>query len=671
MSTTVTIDLELVSGAFKKALSDSSKQVKEFGAVTQDSFKKSTGAWDVFAGTLATTGVSKALSIVQDMASQLFQTFIVDGVKAAAEQEESINKLNNALALSGSYSLEASNDLQKFASQLQATTKFSDDSVLSASALITSLSNLSGEGLKKATESAADLSTVLGIDLQSAAQLVGKAMSGEVGSLSRYGIKVKEGATAAETASNALDALQKKFGGSAQGAVNTFSGAIILMNNAFGEVQETIGNIIVQNPVLVGLFKDLSQVLTELSVPTSENTNLFKEMVGQGIILVIDSIQALITITEAFWKIGSLAFNGLKVSILSFAIAASQALSLVGLSSDETTNKLQQSWNEAAASINDSLANKSGLAQFNDRLSDVRRNAETALESMKTNSDVAASSVKNNQDAMITSSQETDQKLLELREQKAISDEEWRLAQEAQSLQLRDAKFAQLVTDLGLEQAIRRQAEMNILTDKTNANKLILQTDIDTNKKRLDDYKKLNEAKKAEDEKTLTNFASITSSLGQIASLGGKKYFQITKALNLASAISSGIAAVQAAMAAPPGPPFNSFSVAATGIAAAANVARAASVQAPNFAQGGIVPGSSYVGDKVRANVNSGEMILNKQQQSNLFEIARNGNSSSSSTDYLLVELIRTVRGAQVIQIDGKEIINVVRDGLSSGRSFS
>ena len=42
----------------------------------------------------------------------------------------------------------------------------------------------------------------------------------------------------------------------------------------------------------------------------------------------------------------------------------------------------------------------------------------------------------------------------------------------------------------------------------------------------------------------------------------------------------------------------------------------------PSFATGGIVPGNSYSGDRVQANVNSGEMILNTQQQANLWKMA-------------------------------------------------
>jgi hypothetical protein len=43
------------------------------------------------------------------------------------------------------------------------------------------------------------------------------------------------------------------------------------------------------------------------------------------------------------------------------------------------------------------------------------------------------------------------------------------------------------------------------------------------------------------------------------------------------------------------------------------------------FAEGGIVGGTSYSGDKLFAMVNSGEMILNKRQQGNLANMLGGG----------------------------------------------
>jgi hypothetical protein len=69
----------------------------------------------------------------------------------------------------------------------------------------------------------------------------------------------------------------------------------------------------------------------------------------------------------------------------------------------------------------------------------------------------------------------------------------------------------------------------------------------------------------------------------------------------------------------------------------AANIANAVStIKGAKFADGGIVGGSSFSGDKVPVQVNSGEMILNREQQANLFEVANKG-QVNSGIDYDLL----------------------------------
>lgn len=68
----------------------------------------------------------------------------------------------------------------------------------------------------------------------------------------------------------------------------------------------------------------------------------------------------------------------------------------------------------------------------------------------------------------------------------------------------------------------------------------------------------------------------------------------------------------------------------------------------PAFANGGIVGGNSYIGDKVLARVNSGEMILNQKQQKNLFSMLNNGSVNG---------------GGQVkFKIEGKELVGVLKN---------
>ena len=61
--------------------------------------------------------------------------------------------------------------------------------------------------------------------------------------------------------------------------------------------------------------------------------------------------------------------------------------------------------------------------------------------------------------------------------------------------------------------------------------------------------------------------------------------------------------------------------------AAQMGVAIANKPKAPSFAEGGIVPGTSWSGDNVQANVNSGEMILTRAQQADLWKRLNSGQS--------------------------------------------
>ena len=83
----------------------------------------------------------------------------------------------------------------------------------------------------------------------------------------------------------------------------------------------------------------------------------------------------------------------------------------------------------------------------------------------------------------------------------------------------------------------------------------------------------------------------------------------------------SGAAASQAAI--PGAGPVLAVAAIAAIIAAIASAVSSSSKM--KFANGGIVGGSSFTGDRITAQVNSGEMILNRAQQANLFRLANGG----------------------------------------------
>lgn len=74
--------------------------------------------------------------------------------------------------------------------------------------------------------------------------------------------------------------------------------------------------------------------------------------------------------------------------------------------------------------------------------------------------------------------------------------------------------------------------------------------------------------------------------------------------------------------------------VASLGAVVASAISAASKPNIQRFANGGIVGGSSFTGDRVSAQVNSGEMILNKTQQARLFKIANGGGTEGNNVTF-------------------------------------
>lgn len=157
---------------------------------------------------------------------------------------------------------------------------------------------------------------------------------------------------------------------------------------------------------------------------------------------------------------------------------------------------------------------------------------------------------------------------------------------------------------------------------------------------------------------SLEGIASIMGSITNLTSEGAGAW--ISYATNVMTAAAQAIPAIKAitnaqAQQAVTGAAASAAAIPVVGwITAAAAVASviAAMTSVPKFAGGGIVPGSSFYGDHVPALVNSGEMILNRSQQSNLFSMLQ-GTGRRSSEVIVSGELI--ARGRDLVAVINKQ----------------
>ena len=227
-------------------------------------------------------------------------------IAASARQQDAVNNLNASLSRIGEFSQQTSQDLQEFASALQQTTKFGDEATLEQLAFAQSLGATADQS-KDIVAAAADLSAALNIDFNSAVRNVGRTLGGFAGELGEVIPELRNLSREQLQAGAAVDLLASKFAGAAAAQVNTFEGRLTQLGNAFGDFQESVGNIITQSPALTAVIGAIGDLFAQLS-------GRLNQFAGSGDVLrplilrLIDIAQVLNEfITPAFASIGRVA----------------------------------------------------------------------------------------------------------------------------------------------------------------------------------------------------------------------------------------------------------------------------------------------------------------------------------------------------------------------------
>ncbi len=705
MSQTVLEELIVQLGAdtkvLKSAMADGAKIVADASSKMQKSvddlakgseqgFSVLQGAAATAAGFLVGEGVLGAFNAVKEAAHKLFEVFVVEGIAAAQQQQDALNKLNSALASSGEYSSKSSKEFQEFAHQMQATTRFADEQVMANAALIQSLGNLSEKGLEKATLAAANLAAGLGIDLHTASELVGKAAAGEIGTFSRYGLVIQEGATHAQTFANALEVLNGRFAGRAAADVDTFSGRFTQLKNTFNDLQETFGNAVVENVAVTNTFAALSKIIEEFNSDTGGSGQALREMVAQGIIVAIQALQGLASGLDAVIRILNIAETAVATPFKILATEVEAATQAAQGNFGQAWETIKGGVTDAAKEVKASFVDDGPLTKIQDALAQVQHAAEKGFDAVKQGA-IATVEPVNNTAAKIKELTEAQKRAAEAGEQlgKKLLEESLlgQKTTEAETQHLKD----QLEDKLISEQAYFDQRLAMVNTDHDNEQALL---EAAHNAHKLSDQQfgvatsalegqRLRSMRTLQDEQTkyeLTKSkereANLKSSLGYIRSLmnsDSKELFRIGQAAAMAGSVIDGIAAVQKALASAP-PPFNFALAAIVGVAAAANTAKIASAQPPQLASGiDSVPGTGFQ-DSFPAMLAPRERVVPAQTNQDLTSFLK---SSGGATELLsrisqqLDSLIGVSGRSMSVSVDGKVVFNAVNDQLLAGRRFA
>jgi tape measure domain-containing protein len=404
-----------------------------------------------------------------------------------------------------------------------------------------------------------------------------------------------------------------------------------------------------ESGALDGFLKTLQSGIP-LAVQTTASALTILVEVFQGTRIIINTIRA------GFNAFAQTLVDG-TISILEATIAAKEFLGLDTSGLNQTVGNLKilsETFEEVGT---ESL-------QANE---DIRQSREELVALIEGTSDTLVGKIDAEKQAAIergNATVEANKKIIESETQKkdllTLFAEEAKIAAEegrAEELAVREAQasedFQFLVKNLGEEEAARVAAQAKRLENegKTNeALKVLTQS-------RIKAEQEATKKQKEEDDKRVSDRKSTLSTIATLQGSSNKTLVALGKAAALASIAIDGPAAVTKALNAAP-PPFN-FALAAT--VAAAVAAQAAKVAGVGFQDGGIVGGNSFSGDQVPIRVNSGEMVLNRQQQTQLFDLANGGAKGPS----------QVIQSNVTVELDGevvgRTVSRQVADGLELG----
>ena len=149
---------------------------------------------------------------------------------------------------------EAAGEMGNFASSMQQVTNFEDDQLLSLMSKLSQTFKLNKDEIQQLVPVLLDFTEAnkaTGMSVESAFDLMGRALNGHTEMLGRYGIELDDTRLKTEGVSYLVEKLGEDYGGTATALAD-----LRLQNtNAWGDIQETVGDMLTTliNPLLKGL----------------------------------------------------------------------------------------------------------------------------------------------------------------------------------------------------------------------------------------------------------------------------------------------------------------------------------------------------------------------------------------------------------------------------------
>ena len=233
----------------EKSFKDADKQATGFG----DSMKK--------LGVAAVAGAA--------VAGAAILKFGADSIKSFMDDEKVVAQFNRVIENIAPAMRPNIAELEKWNSKLSINLALDDEAILSAEGLALQY-GATKDQIKDLVVTAADLSTAMGVDLDTAMTTVLKSSEGSTKAFKELGIDAfKPTGDRAKDLTTAMELLNAKVGGAAAVAADTAAAAMERLKNSFSNIQSGVGEQLIKAffpGVIDGLTGKMATSLSSASV---------------------------------------------------------------------------------------------------------------------------------------------------------------------------------------------------------------------------------------------------------------------------------------------------------------------------------------------------------------------------------------------------------------------
>lgn len=228
------------------------------------------------------TGADTATKLFNALGNMLSVGVLAKGIKDCiiefGRAEQATVKLNSALRNQGIVGESTGKAFIKQAEDLMELTTFTHEAITEGQALAMNM-GVQADTIKQITPLVLDFASAMGMDLETAFRIVGKAALGENDMLKRYGIIVDEDKLKTDGFNAVLETLQKHVSGTAELLAKSGTGQLKQFRNNVDELKEAVGEGLV--PVLATLSQiilNLGKDLTGTNKHTEEQATREKKV---------------------------------------------------------------------------------------------------------------------------------------------------------------------------------------------------------------------------------------------------------------------------------------------------------------------------------------------------------------------------------------------------------